>query len=535
MSLLAIPLQPEPAPPATLASPPPAPPAPRYIAIDRNQNRFCSLVVERLIDDDHPARKIWHLLGQLDLSGFEQHVRAVEGHVGRNAHSPRLLIAVWIYAYSRGLHSAREIERQMEYEPALRWLSGLETVNHHTLSDFRVAHGEALHELFVQVLGMLTMQGLITLERVATDGTKIRANVNKKTFTREQKVREHLAVAREHVAELERQEAHEQTTKRQQAARERARREQAERLEEALAEVQKLQAAKKQTKRPPKKEEGGDQAAGIKKEKQKEPQVSITDPQARFMKTSDNGVAPSFNVQVTADGEYGLIVDVEVVNDPQDSQQLIPAMDRTAANCGSDPRQALADGGYTNHESVVAMAERRIDYYGSLTGRTEQLSGRAAQQHPDYERGKFGYDEKRDEKICPEGKRLGHKTTQQLSGGREIKVWAASAADCRACPAQKNCCPGNSLKSHGRTVSEQTVHAAFAEFDEKMQSEAGKAIYKKRGPLIEFPNAWFKEKLKLRRFVTRGLKKVRCETFWAALTYNFQTYFRLQNELAPAG
>ena len=70
-----------------------------------------------MIDDGHPARKIWRLPSQLDLSGFEQHVRAVEGHAGRNAHSPRLLIAVWIYAYSRGLHSAREIERQMEYEP----------------------------------------------------------------------------------------------------------------------------------------------------------------------------------------------------------------------------------------------------------------------------------------------------------------------------------------------------------------------------------------------------------------------------------
>ena len=91
------------------------------------------------------------------------------------------------------------------------------------------------------------------------------------------------------------------------------------------------------------------------------------------------------------------------------------------------------------------------------------------------------------------------------------------------------------MKSHGRTVSEQTLHTAFAAFDEKMQSEAGKAMYKQRGPLIEFPNAWFKEKLKSRRFVMRGEKKVRCEAFWAALTYNFQTYFRVQNELALAG
>ena len=530
MSLLAIPPQPEPEPRPTVTGPVPAPPAPRYIPIDRQQNRFCSLVVERLIDDDHPARKIWHLVGQLDLSGFEQRVRAVEGHAGRNAHSPQLLIAVWIYAYSRGLHSAREIERQMEYEPALRWLTGLETVNHHTLSDFRVAHGEALRELFTQVLGMLTIEGLITLERVAIDGTKIRANVNKKTFTREQKIREHLQAAREHIAELERQEADEQTTKRQQAARERARREQAERLEQALAEVQKLQAASKAPK-PPEKEH----TAGKKKQKHKQPQVSITDPQARFMRTSDNGLAPSMNVQVTADAAHGLIVDVEVVNDPQDSQQLIPAMERIAANCGREPLQALADAGYTNHQSVVEMAQRGVDYYGSLTGRTQQRSGCGAQRDPAYQLDKFEYDENLDEKICPEGKRLRHKTTQHLSGGREIKVWAASAADCGACPAQKDCCPGNKLNHHGRTVSQQMVHEAFAAFDAKMQGEQAQAIYKKRAPLIEFPNAWLKEKFKLRRFVTRGLNKARCEACWAALTYNLQTYFRLQTELAPAG
>jgi hypothetical protein len=380
---------------------------------------------------------------------------------------------------------------------------------------------------------MLTMQGLITLERVATDGTKIRANVNKKSFTRELKIREHLAAAREHVAELERQEADEQITKRQQAARERARREQAERLEQALAEVQKLRGARKQTKAAAK-EEGTEKARETKKGKQKEPQVSISDPQARFMKTSDNGVAPSMNVQVTADAEHGLIVDVEVVNDPQDAQQLIPAMDRIAANCGRDPRQALADGGYTNHESVVAMAERGIDYYGSLSGRTEQLSGCGAQRHPDYQLDKFEHASATNEKICPQGKRLRQIQTRPLPGGREIHVWAASAADCRACPAQKDCCPGNSLRSQGRTVSEQTVHEAFAAFDEKMQGDAGKAIYKQRGRLIEFPNAWFKEKLKLRRFATRGWKKVRCEALWAALTYNLQTYFRVQNEPALA-
>jgi transposase len=155
---------------------------------------------------------------RLDLSRLESQARAVEGHVGRSAHAPQLLVSVWLYAYSKGLHSAREIARQMEHEPGLQWLTGLSPINHHTLSDFRVSHGAALQELFVQVLAMLTKKGLITLERVAADGAKIRANAGRKSFRRKDAMKAHLSAARRHLEELERQEAEEQTTKRSAAA-----------------------------------------------------------------------------------------------------------------------------------------------------------------------------------------------------------------------------------------------------------------------------------------------------------------------------
>jgi transposase len=165
--------------------------SPRFEPIDRQQIVLEPLDVEQLIAEGHPARNIWAILGRLELSRFSGQIKSVEGHAGRNVWEPRLLIAIWIYAYSRGISSAREIERQCAYEPALRWLTGLKVVNHHTLSDFRVEHGEALQDLFVQVLGVLTLEKLVTLERVTVDGTKVRAAVNKKTFSRAHKIREH--------------------------------------------------------------------------------------------------------------------------------------------------------------------------------------------------------------------------------------------------------------------------------------------------------------------------------------------------------
>lgn len=486
--------------------------SPRYLPLDRNQMRLQPLDVERLIDQQHPARKIWRVVEGLDLSGFEADARAVEGRAGRSAHSPHLLVSVWIYAYSKGLHSAREIARQMEYEPGLEWLTALRPVNHHTLSDFRVNYGEALRELFEQVLAMLTMKGLITLERVAVDGTKIRADVNKKSFSRAATIRKHLQSAREHIQELERQEAEEQTTQRRQAARRRAARQQEQRLHEALEEIERLRAAKKD-------------------HKNKEPRASSTDPAARFMRMHDGGLAPAYNVQITADGAHGLIADLEVVQAPQDSEQIAPARDRLRTSYKRYPGEALADGSYTNLAAVMDMHQRAIDYYSTWTGRSEELTGRGAQRHEDYRVDRFDFNDEANEMICPQGQRL-HYSHARRTKGRETFVYRARAGDCRVCPARRQCCPNLDLNNGGRSASFTMYDPVIEQCDEKMKQPEALAIYKQRAPLAEFPNAWIKTKLTLRRFATRGLEKVSCEARWAALTFNLQRLFELAPELA---
>src|SRR5205807_9663268 len=104
---------------------------PRFQPIDRTQILLRTTDVESLIAEDHPARSIWIFLSRLDLSKFSEEQRAVEGDVGRSAISPHLLLSIWSYSYAR----------EMEHEPGLQWLAGMEVVNHHTLSDFWVAHG----------------------------------------------------------------------------------------------------------------------------------------------------------------------------------------------------------------------------------------------------------------------------------------------------------------------------------------------------------------------------------------------------------
>lgn len=485
--------------------------APRFEPIDRNQVVLEQLDIELLIPQHHPARNIWNLLGRMNLSRFAGEIKSVRGHAGRNAWEPRLLIAIWIYAYSRGISSAREIERESAYEPAFRWLTGLKIVNHHTLSDFRVEHGAALQDLFVQVLAIMTMEKLITLERVTIDGTKVRACVNKKTFSRAQKIREHLKLAQRHVETLQNEEAEQEKRARSVAAKRRAARERVERLEGALAEVERLQAEKKW-------------------DRDKPCQASTTDPDAQFMRTSDHGLAPSYNVQLVTDTTHKLIVDVEVSKQPSDSYHLLPALDRVEARLGVFPQQAVADGDYTKREAVVGAAQRKVDFYGSWTETSEEWAGHgiSAAYHPSA----FEYDERRNEMICPEGGRLGFRTMQERAGGLKVYVYAAAREECQGCAKRHLCSPQNAMPKHGRAVSVRVEPRAIEQYHDKMETAAAKAIYKQRAPVAEFPNAWLKDKLKWVRLRCHGVIKARAEALWTCLTYNLQRYFKLSQAQA---
>ena len=170
--------------------------------VNREQMMWRAVDVEQLIGEEHTARAIWELVGRLDLEGFYAGIECSEEEGGRPAYDPRLLISLWIYAYSRGIGSAREVARRCEWEPAFEWLTGCEVVNYHTLSSFRVEYRAELDELFTQVLALMSAEGLITLEQVVQDGTKIKAQAASDSFQGEAKIGEHLERARRRVREM---------------------------------------------------------------------------------------------------------------------------------------------------------------------------------------------------------------------------------------------------------------------------------------------------------------------------------------------
>lgn len=475
--------------------------------INRQQMSWRAVDVERLIGEDHPARAIWALVGRLDLSRFYEGIESSADEGGRPAIDPQLLISLWVYAYSEGIGSAREVARRCEYDPAFQWLTGLDEVNYHTLASFRVEKQKELDELFTQVLGVLSAEGLITLEQVMQDGTKIRALASGRSFHREPTIREHLERARQRVAEMGDPES-EEKNQRVERARARARREQQERLGKALEELEKLRADK-----PGK--------------AKSETRTSVSDPEARVMKQSDGGFAPSYNVQISADAAHGLIVGLQVTQMANDCEQLVPAVERVEERLGRKPQQVVADGGYTTREVIEEMTEREIDFLGSM-GREEMPSGATAPSR--LPPSAFLYQPETNRYICPEGKLLRSDGRHTKERGLIQYRYEAKAEDCQSCARKPACCPEN--RKRGRGLMRLEESPAVIAFRQKMAGAEAQAQYRHRGRVIEFCHAWIKSKLGLRQFHVRGLVKVQMEMLWACLTYNLQQWIRLRG-LSP--
>jgi len=479
---------------------------PRFQAIDRAQIFLRTTDVESLIAQDHPARAIWILLGRLDLRRFYEGQRAIEGNVGRSTISPHLLLSIWIYSYARGVSSARQISREMEHEPGLQWLADMEVVNHHTLSDFRVAHGSALQHLMEQVLGVLFSEGLVGLERVTQDGTKIRAQASKRSFVDRKHLHQCLDLAKRHIAKVDADDV-DQLSQRQEAARRRVQREREAKLQSALQSLSTIEHAKKHSEAAP-------------------AHVSISDPDARFMRQGDGAIAPSYNVQFTTDAAQGLVVGVAVSQASNDAQELALAMDRFRKQCGSYPAQVIADGDFTNHHSVIAMHERGIEFFGSFGER--RLRRPKAKGGGVYRAELFTHDAVADQMICPENKRLRFQYFDHQPG-RTIRVYIARKEECHVCPSRQACCGQSELKQTGRKITVSEDQVPIRTFDERMSSAHAKGIYRQRARLAEFPHAWIKSKCGLRQFRCRTRSKVVCEVLLAALTHNLQRYMKLSS------
>jgi transposase len=266
----------------------------RVVRPDRSQLRWDVVDLESLLSTDHRARLVWAFVEGLKLEPLYALIESREGEAGRPAADPAVLLALWLYATVEGVGSARELARLCERDVAYRWLCGGVPVNYHGLADFRVDHGAFLDQLLSESVAALASEGLVDLDEVMVDGTKVKASAGKDSFAGENKIVRVERLARERVAQLKAEVDADPgaSARRRQAAQERAARDIAERAKRAQAALDRVKAAKAKRARSHPNEE-----------QKSEAKASLSDPEARWMRFADGSIKAGYNRQNAADGQ----------------------------------------------------------------------------------------------------------------------------------------------------------------------------------------------------------------------------------------
>jgi transposase/ribosomal protein L34 len=302
---------------------------------------------------DHRARVVWAFVESLELSAFYDGIRSRDSQAGRPAADPRVLLALWLYATLEGVGSARAIDRLCTSDTAYRWLCGGMPVNYHGLADFRVEHGDLLDKLLTQSLTALIAEGLVTLDEIAIDGTKVAASAGRGSYAKgkrlvhlEREVGERVAALK---AELEADPA--AGERRRKSARLSKAQELARRIAGARKKVDQLEAERKQQAKTHAKETAKKQA----------PRASTTDPEARYMRFPDKAIRPGYNLAVATACDF--VIAIDATDHRNDSGIVAPLIERITANTGKTPERLLIDTDCLVQDDLIDFDKR----YPSMT------------------------------------------------------------------------------------------------------------------------------------------------------------------------
>ena len=438
-------------------------PPPRVLFADR-QTIIPAITLDQLLDSDHPARDVWLFVQRLDLQSLYDAIGSREGSAGRPANDPRVLVALWLYAFLCGFTSARALVDLCSNHNAFRWLAGGLSFNHHSLSNFLVGNIDMLQRIFDHSVDVLRKEGLVDLERIAQDGMRVRACAGAASFRRRPTLEKLLEQARQDLQALKQRlarsdedekpepphskglaeedtggiaQAKTQSTQ-ESAACMRAAQERLERVQEALERMPEMEAKKDPT------------------EKHKA-RVSTTDPEASVMKMADGGFRPAYNFQYSTTTENMIIVGVDVTREGTDQGQLPPMLDQVEKRHQKRPKEVLVDGGFANHQDIEAVQ-----------------SG--------------------------------------AEGKGKCTVYA----------------PVPKPKKEGvdRYAPHEGDSTEVAEWRKRMGTDEAKEIYKERGQTAECVNAQARNRGLIRLFV-RGLEKVKAISLWLAIVHNMARGFDL--------
>ncbi len=535
-------------------------------AWDREQVWLMPPSLDEVLADDHPARLVAAFVDSLTAAEWAELGVDLGGQaLGAPAYHPRALLGIWLYGFMTGVRSARRLETAGREQLALQWLSGYQQPDHNTLWRFYREHRHQLRGLLRHTVQIAARLGLVDWALQAVDGTKVAGSASSSRTYDAQQLERLLERTERAIADLEAQ---------NEAGDEPA----APRLPADLAEAQRLRAdvlAARQALAASERRHvnltdpdarllrgAGGYLTGYNAQAMAvtvryeagaagpvEDAVSAghdgdagggehtgdEDRADRSSKGEDVGNEGGEGVGSEGEGDQEpgedcgggggeaggadeartrsgglLITAADVTQDPTDQAQLLPMIEAAEQSGGPAAGLTLADAGYFSAANLAACAARATP--------VAIPEARCPTAHP-YHHSRFAYDPGGDCYQCPEGQLLSFQRLKHRRKRASVRVYAAHAADCLACPAFGRC----TTSQRGRRI-EVSLHAdALTAHRRWMQTAAARDAFRRRKQLIEPVFGIIKEQQAGRRFLLRGLEAVRSEWTMLAVAFNLRT------------
>jgi transposase len=504
--------------------------------LDRQQALLFHPTLDECISLDHPVRLLDEILRSLDWSDW---IQKYDGRRGQPPIPPRTMAALILYGLMRRIRSSRQLEYACGHNIDFMWLVEGRTVDHDTICRFRVRFKTPLVELFKKVGRVAMGMGFVRLLEVAFDGTRVKANASRHHTWTKERVEAVLAEleqqAGQMLADAETADARENTLgdERESSA-----------LPITQADIEKR---KKMLEQVVAKLEAAE--VSRKKNGYRTPsQLPKADTDSTVMPNKEGGYAPNYTPAVATDGAQGFIVDCDVIAGPNEQNELLNSVDRIEENFEKKPENLSADKAFGTGPNLAGMESRKVNFHTPVESPSPQpgnpaLRADPRQPVPEAEwpnlprTGKkklakccFIYDEEADVYFCPMGQEMHYRDTkksQAVQGQRVVRIY--NCCGCANCPLAKECLDPRG--KHGRTISRDAHELERERMYAKMQTEAAKEVYKRRMHIGETQFAIIKAIFGVRRFLLRGLEKVRTEWYWVCTAYNLKKLIRLVGAL----
>jgi len=489
--------------------------------------------LEELIPAKHVVRAVHEIIEQIDLGILYQQY---DGG-GTSSYHPKMMLKVLVYGYIEKLYSSRRIAKALRENVNFMWLSGQNRPDFRTLNRFR---GEVMKgiigEVFASVLELLIEQGYVKLEDYYVDGSKLEANARRQSAVWAKNTQRYKAQVQERIRELfeaiERENEAEQAEYGDQDLPEvgenadidsRRLKEKMEQLNERLRQQPDDRDLKKAIRKLEQ-----DYLPRLEKYEEQEQKLdgrnsySKTDEEATFMRLKEDQhnpeawPKPAYNVQLGTENQF--IVGFSVHQQANDASCLKPHMEEVAQNLERLPTNWVGDAIYGTEENLAYAEAQQSNAY--LKYPSFHRESQAKYRDDPFRAENFTYDPISDCFTCPQDRLLplDHEYIRTTQSGFPIHIHRYSCLDCSDCPLKSQCTRGQGNRQIDLSWNNWRLKDNARQL---LTSEKGLALRARRGWEVEGVFGHIKYNRNFRRFMLRGLQKVRTELGLLSLAHNF--------------